>query len=93
MGGGSGAQPQESPQGMEPATGDESPDEGASPESASHESASPAEDARDTRPEPFENAFGVAAHPAEPQPGAAEDGAPRSAEPRVAPDTPDADGQ
>jgi len=88
MGGGSGVQPQESAGAAEPSAHDESPDK-----ATSSESMSPVEDARDSRPESFENAFGVAAHPAEPQPATAEDATAQSAQPRVAPDTPDADGQ
>ncbi len=84
----SGAQPQASGQNHESSAHDDSPDEATSTESPS-----PTEDARDTRPEPFENAFGSAAHPAEPQPAPAEDATAESPEPRVAPDTPDADAQ
>jgi hypothetical protein len=83
-----GSESQTSAQSTEPPAVEESRDE-----ATSSDSTLPAEDARDTRPEPFENAFGSAAHPAEPQPSAAEDATPRSPEPRVAPDTPDADGQ
>jgi hypothetical protein len=90
MGGGenSVAQPQAPPQTTPPSAHDDSPDEATSTGSTSAP-----DDARDTRPEPLQNAFGSASHPAEPQHSTTEDPTGRSSEPRVAPDTPDTDGQ
>jgi hypothetical protein len=64
----------------------------SSQETTATESASPSGDARDTRPEPLENTFGAASHPAEPQ-AASNDSTAQPSESRVATDTPDADGQ
>ncbi len=76
------------PQGTSQDVHDDAAEEGTSAESASN-----IEDARETRPEPLESPFGSLSHPAEPQAAPAEDTRPRPPEPRVAPDTPDADGQ
>jgi hypothetical protein len=55
---------------------------------------SDSDDAREARAEPFENAFGVASHPAEPQVETKGEPAPeRSAEHSASSDPPDTDGQ
>jgi hypothetical protein len=86
MGGGNTpGEPRVSAPANEQAAGGESHDE-----PAPHESASPPLDARDTRPEPVENAFGSSSHPAEQQTDAPNDTAAPPAD-RQAPGSPDSD--